>query len=341
MERWGGHRVKTIAGRRSTPQAAAELDATPTLLHDTELLVRVEILHLGSTSAANLERRGSGDVGAHVMDIVRQRGKMHNAETDSGGVLVGRVVRCGAGRAKQLATGTRIIPLCSLTAIPLHLERVLRVDGHQVWVEGHAMLYESLIVAVVPDDTSLALEAQLSAVVVSRIVPVTARAVLSALAARTATEDDPYTIAVLGCGRSGLLALSLCAELAPTAVLIALDICNANLGAVASLALPQTRIESVDATDPLSVPEAVRRHNSRGADVVLNLVSVPNTEAGSALACRLHGTIVYFSLATSFARAIFSTDVTGKSCRARACCPPADSALDRESAACRHWRGRL
>lgn len=310
VERWGAHRVKAVSGMpRTTPQAAASLDATPELLHDTELLVRVEILNLDSTSSMNLERRG--DVASLVMETVKERGKMHNSATDSGGVLVGHVVRCGPARVKQLATGTRIIPLCSLTAIPLFLERVVRVSGHQVWVEGYAMLYESLVVAVLPAESSLSLEAQLAAVDVSRMVPLTVRVIQQALAARAATANDAFTVAVLGCGRSGLLALALCAELAPASRLIAIDISNANLTAVSSLGLPQTRTECCDATDPMSVLEAVRRHNINGADVVLNLVSVSNTEAGSALACRLHGTIVYFSMATSFARATLSTDVTG------------------------------
>ncbi len=75
------------------------------------------------------------------------------------------------------------------------------------------MVYESVVIAPVPLDTQLPIEAILAAIDVSRMVPLTLRALAAAPKARAApvTAADPFTVVVLGCGRSGLLALTLCA----------------------------------------------------------------------------------------------------------------------------------
>ena len=125
------------------------------------------------------------------------------------------------------------------------------------------------------------------------------------------TLPRPSSVVVLGCGRSGLLALTLCSDLCPNATLIGLDVSEKCLADAALLALPRLVLERVDARDPRAVATAVQRHSPEGADLVLNLVSVPDTEAGTALAARAEGIIIYFSMSVSFTRAVLSTDVRG------------------------------
>jgi hypothetical protein len=127
---------------------------------------------------------------------------------------------------------------------------------------------------------------------------------------RTVLKEQPKSIACIGCGRSGLLALTICRELLPSAKLVALDILQKNLDNVHSLGLGAL-CARVDATNPKALLNAVAQFEPDGVDLVLNLVSVQNSEAGTALIVKPEGTIIYFSMAISFPRAVLSTDVKG------------------------------
>ena len=58
-----------------------------------------------------------------ILEIVAARGKMHNPETDSGGVLLGTVAAVGERFGSPPPIGERIVTLASLTLTPLRLER--------------------------------------------------------------------------------------------------------------------------------------------------------------------------------------------------------------------------
>lgn len=167
-------------------------------------------------------------------------------------------------------------------------------------MKAKAIIYESLMLAEIPK-TNFSIETLLAAVDVSRLVP---------QLMRTIKRITPQSVAVIGCGKSGLLALTVCRELLPKATLIALDISAVNLSNASSLNIGVVG-ERVDATNPQQLLLAVQKHAPFGADLVLNLVSVPNTEAGTALITRREGTIIYFSMAISFPKAVLSTDVAG------------------------------
>tara|TARA_R110002050_G_scaffold222472_3_gene358296 strand:+ start:276 stop:743 length:468 start_codon:yes stop_codon:yes gene_type:complete len=102
----------------------------------------------------------------NILYVIRHRGKMHNPVTDSGGVLLGKVVKMGKEREKierdrslgssgrdaeggvpnkknMVGCGDFVVPLCSLTAIPMvlksiqeptdHSESNLHVQGKPLW----------------------------------------------------------------------------------------------------------------------------------------------------------------------------------------------------------------
>ena len=52
--------------------------------------------------------------------------------------------------------------------------------------------------------------------------------------------------------------------------------------------------------------------DGRLADVVINCVNIQNTEMGSILSTRDHGTIYFFSMATSFTAAALGAEGAGK-----------------------------
>ena len=79
---------------------------------------------------------------ARIVEIVAARGKMHNPETDSGGVLLGH--RRRGRRAATLdrpRSASAIVTLASLTLTPLRLDEVTDLDpaSPQVEVDGHRL----------------------------------------------------------------------------------------------------------------------------------------------------------------------------------------------------------
>ena len=90
--RYGLHRVLEPKG--VMPQPAHRLDARP-VCHDNELLIEVDCLNIDSASFTQLKEAAGGDperVKERILRIVAERGKMHNPVTNSGGMLIGRVL---------------------------------------------------------------------------------------------------------------------------------------------------------------------------------------------------------------------------------------------------------
>ena len=92
---------RVAAPPRALPQPAERLDASGPV-GDREFELAVERLCLDSTSFRNIRERSGGDpvvMGERIATIVAERGKMHNPETDSGGVLLGTVTAVGSRTA--------------------------------------------------------------------------------------------------------------------------------------------------------------------------------------------------------------------------------------------------
>ncbi len=140
VQQLGADRVVAPAG--ALPQPAERLDASGPV-RPYEFEVEVERLCLDSTSFRNIRERSSADPGlmaARILEIVGQRGKIHNPETDSGGVALGTVREVGERYGDPPERGQRIVTLASLTLTPLRLTEVVRVDTDdpQVEVRGTA-----------------------------------------------------------------------------------------------------------------------------------------------------------------------------------------------------------
>src|ERR687888_414663 len=143
VRRLGANRVVAPAG--ALPQPAERLDASGPM-RVTEFEVEVERLCLDATSLRNLRDTAHGDPGrmaARILEIVETRGKMHNPDTGSGGVLLGRVTNVGADVADPPNVGDRIVTLASLTLTPLRLEAVTHVDPGSAHVEVAGTAYVS------------------------------------------------------------------------------------------------------------------------------------------------------------------------------------------------------
>jgi L-erythro-3,5-diaminohexanoate dehydrogenase len=294
----GLHRVLAPAG--VLPQAAERLDTTPELWPD-EVRIRVERLNLDAASFRQLERTHDHDgdaVRRAVLDIVAARGKMQNPETGSGGMLVGTVEEVGPDSPLGLAVGDRVATLVSLTLTPLVVEDgLVRWDGRseQVPCDGYAVLFGRSIAAVLPDD--LAPELALSVMDVCGAPALTSRVVSS--------YDAPVVAVVGGAGKSGSLSLAAAkAAGAKTTIGVVPHQAEADLLTDADVA---DVVAVCDARDPVALSEAVADAGGP-ADVTVVCVDVPGCEGGAILSTAERGTVVFFSMATSFSAAALGAE---------------------------------
>jgi len=287
------------------PQAARRLDTRRELWPD-EVRIRIERLNLDAASYRQLERThtapdGSVDgagVRAAVLAIVRDRGKMQNPETGSGGMLVGTVEEVGPDSPLGLAPGDRVATLVSLTLTPLVIEDDLAAwDGlsEQVPAEGYAILFGRSIAAVLPDD----LPAELSLAVMDVCgAPALTHRVVSRYAA-------PVVAVIGGGGKSGSLSLAAARD-AGASRLIGVVPTQAEADRLQAAGLADA-VAIADARDPVALRAAVIQAGGP-ADVTVVCVDVPGCEGGSILATRDGGTVVFFSMATSFSAAALGAE---------------------------------
>lgn len=288
------------------PQAAQRLDAGPQLWDD-EVLIEVERLNLDAASFRQLETKHNGDgdaVRAEVLEIVSGRGKMQNPVTGSGGMLVGVVAQVGPQSPLGLRVGDRVATLVSLSLTPLQIRDGLADwDGRseQVPCRGTAVLFARSIAAVIPDDLPAALS--LAVMDVCGAPALTAR-VVAQYAERLGT---PPNVAVIGgAGKSGSMSLA-AARKAGAGMTLALVRDAAEQSRLAEAGIAD-HIAVVDARDPVAVAEATRAAAPQGADVTVVCVDVPGCEGGAILATAEGGTIIFFSMATSFSAAALGAE---------------------------------
>jgi L-erythro-3,5-diaminohexanoate dehydrogenase len=295
----GLHRVITPAG--VLPQAADQLDASPELRPD-EVRIAVERLNLDAASYRQLHAKHRGDgaaIRAEVLEIVSNRGKMHNPVTGSGGMLIGTVAEVGPESPLGLRAGQRVATLVSLTLTPLRItDDLARWDGQseQVPAEGHAILFGRSIAAVLPDD--LPAELALAVLDVCGAPALTARVVRQYV-----ERGTKPTVAVIGAaGKSGSLSLAAArhAGAGRTVGVVPAPDEAARLGS-AGLA---DEVALADARDPVALAAAI----GAPADVVVVCVDVPGCEGGAILATANGGTVIFFSMATSFSAAALGAE---------------------------------
>ena len=290
------------------PQAAQRLDTGADLWPD-EVRIRVERLNLDAASFRQLERvhavdgRPDGDaVRAAVLAIVAERGKMQNPETGSGGMLIGTVEEVGPDSTLGLAVGDRVATLVSLTLTPLVIEDGLASWdglGEQVPCDGYAVLFGRSIAARLPADLPAGLS--LSVMDVCGAPALTARVVQE----YTAQGRAPVVAVVGGAGKSGSLSLAAARQAgAGHTIGVVPHQGEADLLAAAGIA---DAVTIADARDPIALRAAVAAAGGP-ADVTVVCVDVPGCEGGAVLATAEGGTVIFFSMATSFAAAALGAE---------------------------------
>ncbi|TWP53676.1 L-erythro-3,5-diaminohexanoate dehydrogenase [Lentzea tibetensis] len=294
MSAYGLHRVIEPSG--VLPQQAWRLDADPAP-HADEVVVAVERLNLDAASFRQLrEEHGSGDrVREAVLEIIRERGKMQNPVTGSGGMLLGTVLEVGPDSPLGLKAGDRVATLVSLTLTPLRVTDGLQDwsgEDEQVPCRGTAVLFGRSIAAKLPDD--MPHELALSVLDVCGAPALTDRVVRR--------RANPSVLVLGGGGKSGSLSLA-AARQAGASRLVALVPTEREAAQVRAAGLAD-EVVIADARNPVAVADAV----GKPVDVTVVCVDVSGCEHGAILATADGGTVIFFSMATSFSAAALGAE---------------------------------
>lgn len=294
----GLHRVIEPAG--VLPQAATRLDTSPEIGAD-EVRIKVERLNLDAASFRQLHDKHGGDgnaVRADVLAIIQARGKMHNPQTGSGGMLTGLVDEIGPESTLGLRVGDRVTTLVSLTLTPLAItDDLCDWDGlsEQIPTRGHAILFGRSTAAVIPDD--------MPAPLAMAVMDVCGAPALTARVVGRYTEP---TVAVIGAGKSGSLCLA-AARRSGAKSIVGIVPFRHEAAALEAAGLAD-EIMIADARDPVALSAAVWTALNGPADVTILCVDVPGCEHGAILGTADGGTVVFFSMPTSFAAAALGAE---------------------------------
>jgi L-erythro-3,5-diaminohexanoate dehydrogenase len=299
----GLHRVTDPAERAAgvLPQAAWRLDPSPRLAPD-EVRIRVDRLNLDAASYRQLSESSDGDgdaVRAAVLEIIAARGKMHNPVTGSGGMLTGVVDEVGPRSPLGLKPGDRVASLVSLTLTPLRIHDGLKTwdgRGEQIPCDAHAILFGRSIAAVLPDDLPIPL-----ALAVMDVCGA------PALTRRVVEKQAPAAVVILGAaGKSGSLSAAAARE-AGASLVVGVVPNEREAGLLREAPGLVDEVVVADARRPVQLAEAVAAAGGP-ADVTVVCVDVPGCEGGAILSTRQRGTIIFFSMATSFSAAALGAE---------------------------------
>jgi L-erythro-3,5-diaminohexanoate dehydrogenase len=235
-----------------------------------------------------------------IGNVVRERGKLQNPWTGSGGVLLGRVTSVGPRHPADLVPGELVVLLASLIAVPLRLEEIGPVDpaSPHVPVRGRAIVTGGMSCGRVPDD--LPADAVLTAF---DVFP-------AATYARDLASPGDHVL-VLGSGHAGLVAMiAALSAVGDEGHVTAVDL-SAEALERSALVVPRATAIQADVTDPLAVAGALSQAGLPPADLTLLCTSVAGAEGAALLATAQRGTIVFFSTATRFSAAALGADAVG------------------------------
>ena len=171
----------------------------------------------------------------------------------------------------------------------------------QVDIKGQAILFQSGIYAKLPKDIPQTLALSVLDV--------------AGAPAQTAKICKPGdTVVVMGGGgKSGIL----CCWQAKKQVgvnghVICVDGFKKSINRAMSVGVADEYLV-VNATDAVAMYEEIyEATEGQMADVVINVVNIPNTEMASILACKDNGMVYFFSMATSFTKAALGAEGVGK-----------------------------
>ncbi|MCK9163326.1 MAG: L-erythro-3,5-diaminohexanoate dehydrogenase [Bacteroidales bacterium] len=302
--KYGTHRV--VEPKGTLPQPALKIDNNMEI-YDNELLIDVITLNIDSASYTQIKGVCNAEamkMKEMILSIVKERGKMQNPVTGSGGMLIGTIKEIGQNFPdKSLKVGDKIATLVSLSLTPLRIDQIIHLDpsSDQVDIDGQAILFESGLYAVLPTDIPEKLS--LAALDVAGA---------PAQVERLVKKGDKVCI-IGGGGKSGVLCCyEAMKQAGPEGKVIVVEYSKENAQRIIDMNLA-TEVIVADATNVMDIYHKVTAIvGEDGCDVVINNVNVPSTEMSSILITKDEGLVYFFSMATSFTKAALGAEGVGK-----------------------------
>ena len=302
--KYGIHRVLDPAG--VLPQPARVINNDFSVLYDNEILFDVDTLNIDAASFINLKERAKNnptDIGKLIKHIVSTRGKMHNPETGSGGMFVGRVAKVGIDCPScfDLKEGDRVASLVSLSLTPLYIDKIknVHVDTDKVDIKGQAVLFPSGLWAKIPPDLPEPL----------------VLSVLDVAGAAAQTDRFVYpgdTVAVIGArGKSGMLCCYQAKKRGASRVIAVIHSSKGREDVDNAPFIDDVIIASADDAIDLERKISILTDGDM-CNGVISCVSRPNCEMGAILCTQQGGWIYFFSMATDFTKAALGAEGVGK-----------------------------
>jgi L-erythro-3,5-diaminohexanoate dehydrogenase len=299
----GLHRVLEPAG--ALPQQARRLNCELPLEKD-EILIDVSSLNVDSASFHQFfesNGRDAARTGEAILAVIRDRGKLQNPVTGSGGMLIGTIKEVGSAVTTpdlaSLRPGDRVATLVSLTLTPLKITKLKRVlpEIERLEVEGHAILFNSGIAAKLPSD-------------IDEGLALAALDVCGAPAQTAQLVKEGMKVAVVGGGgKSGLFCLYEAKKKAgKSGKVVAFEYSPKACDRLRGLSFVDEVVQG-NAQNAVEASEKIRAaFGGQGADLVINVANVAGTEMACILAARDKGTVYFFSMATSFTAAALGAE---------------------------------
>lgn len=313
MKDFGVSRVMEPKG--AVPATAWKLD-NQRQISPKEIRIRLEKVHIEWDNFNQICSHCGYDemrIKARIMQIIEERGKLHNPFTGSGGLFMGTIEEIGSEvDAEGLMVGDRVFSQSSITGMAMHIDRITRFDFNygQMECQGYVICFEA---------TSL----------IQYTGEVSAKYLLTAideegnfLGVRQAVSEGNVERAVIIGGN--LVTTLLYAQILRdcfgentrlTAVLDKHSLGNLTEAEIISAFQPVIEHTCfVDLSQPLEAWQQImdEERNDQPVDAVINLEDISGSETLATLLVREHGTVFYASLQNNYSVGILVADSMGK-----------------------------
>lgn len=313
MKRFGANRVMEPKG--VTPVMAWKLD-NDRKVRAGEIRVSLETVHIEWDNFNQICSYCSYDevrIKARIMQIVQQRGKLHNPYTGSGGLFMGTIEEIGEGTdTGNLKAGDRVYSLSSLTGVVMHLDEIKSIDYHygQIDCTGYVICFEAT--SIVKYEGDISPKYLLSAVDEEGNFIGFRKAIRNSHAERVAIIGGNFSTMLLyaqtltdGYGKGTHVTAIL--DKNSTGLLSEKEITAAFLPVIKKTCY-------VDLSQPLDAYQSVveQLYDPRPMDAVINLEDIPGSETVATLLVKENGVVFYASLKNNYGAGLLVADSLGK-----------------------------
>lgn len=152
---------RVIEPKSSVPVTAWKLDNSREI-KPSECRVALKLIHMEKDcfqQICNESQFDEAKITARILDLVNRRGKLHNPFTNTAGQFYGTIEEMGSEYAKRspYQPGDDIFCLTTMTAIPMHIEKIHKIDFNysELTVTGYGIIFLDSPLTTIPPDIPL------------------------------------------------------------------------------------------------------------------------------------------------------------------------------------------